>query len=131
MLLVDKLSRTPIYEQVIEQVQGLIARRLLKDGDLLPSVRTLSQQLSVNPNTLQKAYAELERRGLCYTVPGSGRYIAKNAHSLVVKNLSLQRQDLADCVAGLCLAGVPLEEILDSVKRAYAAAREKEKEDSL
>lgn len=131
MLSVDKLSRIPIYEQVIEQVQGLIAREMLRDGDLLPSVRVLSQQLSVNPNTLQKAYTELERRGLCYTVPGSGRYIAKNARSLVVKNLHAQQQDLADSVAALSLSGMTLDEVIGFVKQAYTAAREKVKEDHI
>lgn len=131
MISVDKLSSTPIYEQVITQVQRLIALDVLKDGDLLPSVRTLSQQLTVNPNTLQKAYAELERRGLCYTVPGSGRYIAPNARSIVQKNKREQLADLSAAVSSLAESGLPLDDVLDHVRNSYAAALEKaEKEDT-
>ena len=72
LLTVDKYSRIPIYEQIVEQVEMHVALGDLAPEDQLPSVRALSVELSVNPNTLQKAYTELERRGLCYTVPGSG-----------------------------------------------------------
>lgn len=75
MFQIDRSGRTPIYEQIIDQTQRLIASGLLKEGDQLPSVRVLSQELSVNPNTLQKAYSELERRGLCVSAPGNGRFV--------------------------------------------------------
>ena len=67
LLTVDKYSRIPIYEQIVEQVEMHVALGDLAPEDQLPSVRALSVELSVNPNTLQKAYTELERRGLCYT----------------------------------------------------------------
>lgn len=76
MFTIDKYSRVPIYEQIIEQVEMHIALGDLAPESLLPSVRSLSVELSVNPNTLQKAYAELERRGLCYSVPGNGCFIS-------------------------------------------------------
>ena len=79
MFTIDKYSRVPIYEQIIEQVEMHIALGDLAPESLLPSVRSLSVELSVNPNTLQKAYAELERRGLCYSVPGNGRFISPGA----------------------------------------------------
>ena len=79
MFSIDKLSRTPIYEQLIAQFERCILSGDIGADGQLPSVRFLSQTLSINPNTLQRAYAEIERRGLCYTVPGNGRYIAKDA----------------------------------------------------
>jgi GntR family transcriptional regulator len=80
MFQIDRFGRTPIYEQIIDQTQRLIASGILKEGDQLPSVRVLSQELSVNPNTLQKAYSELERRGLCVSAPGNGR-LSPQVHS--------------------------------------------------
>lgn len=73
MFQIDRFGRTPIYEQIIDQTQRLILSGALNAGDQLPSVRTLSRELSINPNTLQKAYAELERRGICISAPGNGR----------------------------------------------------------
>ncbi len=116
---IDRFSRTPIYEQVINQIEDHIATGILKSGDLLPSVRALSQSTSVNPNTLQKAYAELERRGLCYSVPGSGRSISENARSLVIESKKNSLQALKELTSELCLAGVELEEILDAVRNIY------------
>ena len=63
MIEIDKYSRTPIYEQIVNAFEQLIASAELKPNEVLPSVRVLSQKLSINPNTLQKAYAELERKG--------------------------------------------------------------------
>lgn len=79
MIIIDKLSRKPIYEQLIEQFElGIMSGEIQKE-DQLPSVRQLSHQLGINPNTLQRAYAELENRGLCYSVAGSGRYLSEKA----------------------------------------------------
>ena len=119
MLNIDKYSRVPIYEQIIQQVEMHIALGDLPPGELLPSVRSLSVQLSVNPNTLQKAYAELERRGLCYTVPGNGRFIAQDAQ----EKLRIGRQallgDIARTATELKQAGIPLEDVLAAVASAY------------
>ena len=71
MLEIDKMSRVPIYEQVIQKLELLILTNVLGPNSPLPSVRSLSQELSVNPNTLQKAYSEMELKGICYSVPGT------------------------------------------------------------
>ena len=64
MYQIDVMSRTPVYEQIIRQTEEFILKGVLKPGDRMPSVRTLSVELSVNPNTIQKAIAELDRRTL-------------------------------------------------------------------
>ena len=92
MFQIDRFGRQPIYEQIIEQTLQLVASGLLKPGDQLPSVRALSQTLSANPNTLQKAYTELERRGVTMSVPGSGRFIAKEAPRLVAEGMEAYAQ---------------------------------------
>ena len=87
MFQIDRFGRQPIYEQIIEQTEQLVASGALRPGDQLPSVRALSQTLSANPNTLQKAYAELERRGITISAPGSGRFISKDASRLVSESM--------------------------------------------
>ena len=78
MFSIDRYSPIPIYEQLIAQFERLILVGILTPNEMLPSVRALSQELSVNPNTIHKAYAELERRGLSQTAPGTGRFITQN-----------------------------------------------------
>ena len=119
-MLVDKYSRTPLYEQVIAQIERGILTGELLPGEQIPSVRSLSMELSVNPNTLQKAYAELERRGLCHSVPGSGRFVSAGA----AERLKSMRRELIGSVAKLArelrISGVSEQELISAVKSAYA-----------
>ena len=119
MFQIDRFGRTPIYEQIIDQTQRLIASGILKEGDQLPSVRALSQELSVNPNTLQKAYSELERRGLCVSAPGNGRFVTADAFRLVGEGLKERLEELQKIAEELCAAGMPVEQVLGSVYSAY------------
>jgi GntR family transcriptional regulator len=124
MFQIDRFGRTPIYEQIIDQTQRLIASGILKEGDQLPSVRVLSQELSVNPNTLQKAYSELERRGLCVSAPGNGRFVTADAYRLVGEGLKGQLEEIRRIANELYAAGMPLEHVLDAVNTAYGKEKE-------
>jgi GntR family transcriptional regulator len=73
---VDPASGLPIYMQIINQVKRATASGLLKEGDQMPSVRELALQLTVNPNTISKAYQELERDGVIKTMRGIGTFVA-------------------------------------------------------
>ena len=119
MFQIDRFGRQPINEQIIEQAEQLVASGVLKPGDQLPSVRALSQSLAANPNTLQKAYTELERRGITVSVPGSGRYIGKDAKRLVVEGMEALLKDVATLSEKLHMAGMPLQKVLDTVTDAY------------
>ena len=119
MFQIDRFGRTPIYEQIIDQTQRLILSGVLKAGDQLPSVRTLSQELSINPNTLQKAYGELERRGLCVSAPGNGRFVTADALRLVGESMEEQLEEIKRIGRELCVAGIPLERALEAVQDAY------------
>ena len=119
MFQIDRFGRTPIYEQIIDQTQRLIASGILKEGDQLPSVRALSQELSVNPNTLQKAYSELERRGLCISAPGNGRFVTADAVRLVGEGMKERLEELQKIAEELCAAGMPVERVLGYVNAAY------------
>ena len=119
MFQIDRFGRKPIYEQVIEQVEQLVATSTLHPGDQLPSVRALSQTLSANPNTLQKAYTELERRGITFSTPGSGRFISKEAPRLVIEGMDTSLNEVTDLSRKLHSAGIPLQRVLDAVQVAY------------
>ncbi|MBQ9767401.1 MAG: GntR family transcriptional regulator [Lachnospiraceae bacterium] len=76
MIILDYTDRRPIYEQVVERFQSLVLCGVLEKDAPLPSVRSLAMELSINPNTIQRAYTELERRGVIYAVKGKGNFVA-------------------------------------------------------
>lgn len=78
MLRIDPRSSTPIYEQIELGVKELILKGALKVGEKLPSVREMSSILTINPNTISKAYGELERDGIIETLRGKGTFITDN-----------------------------------------------------
>jgi GntR family transcriptional regulator len=77
MILIDFKDSRPIYEQVFDKFRLLILSGILKKDDKMPSVRTLAMELSINPNTIQRAYGELERQGYIYTVKGRGNFVSE------------------------------------------------------
>src|SRR5436309_8737029 len=79
---VDTASRLPIYQQLVQQIREAIARGELRPEAGLPSVRQLSRELVVNPNTVARAYTELEREGLVVSRPGRGIYVAQPRNDL-------------------------------------------------
>lgn len=116
MLQLDLRSRVPIYEQLTEKIKELIIHKGLTDNQQLPSVRELAQELTINPNTIQKAYRELERQGYIYSIQGKGNFVmpAKSmASSLQKEELMVQ---LKKVIAELLYLGVPREEILKAVE---------------
>ena len=127
MILLDYKDRRPIYEQVVSKLEELMLLGAMKENEPLPSVRSLAMELSINPNTIQRAYAELERQGYIYSIKGKGNFVADNGH---VKEAGrqevLQRQaDLAkEAWAGLLQPGAQSaegsEDRLRSVRRAAA-----------
>lgn len=89
MFQLDMKSRKSIYEQVIDNLKELIMTGVLNAGDKLPSVRELSKEITVNPNTVQKAYRELERQGYIYSATGVGTFVADR------KNIRPDQQGLS------------------------------------
>ncbi|MGN0169082.1 MAG: GntR family transcriptional regulator [Acetatifactor sp.] len=76
MILLDYRDKRPIYEQVVEKLEHLIVSGALEENIKMPSVRSLGMELSVNPNTIQRAYNQLEQEGYLYTVTGRGSFVA-------------------------------------------------------
>lgn len=78
MIFIDYKDSRPIYEQVVSKLEELILKGALEPDSQMPSVRSLAMELSINPNTIQKAYAQMERDGYIYVVKGRGNFVAKN-----------------------------------------------------
>lgn len=125
MFAIDRYSPTPIYEQLTAQFERLILLGLLAPNAALPSVRALSQELSVNPNTVQKAYADLERRGLCFTAPGTGRYITVNAAEILRSDCDELLTALRTLGEKLAAYGVPQAKANQALAEGYEAYQTK------
>lgn len=71
-------KEAPVYEQLVNHIKRMIIKRVLLPDEKMPSVRELARQLTLNPNTIQKAYRELEHQGYIYSLPGKGSYVKEN-----------------------------------------------------
>ncbi len=119
MFRIDPLSRQPVYEQLIEQLEKLVLTNLLPPDSQLPSVRSLSMELSINPNTIQKAYSDLDVRGIIYSVPGIGCFVAKNAAEILQTHMRRKLESLRLLAEDLALAGIPEEDLIKTIHSVY------------
>jgi GntR family transcriptional regulator len=115
-------SRQPIYRQLQTQVREGVARGKLRPGEKLPSVRVLSQQLVVNPNTIARAYTELEREGVLHTRQGLGVFVAEPNSDLT---RSARRRQLTESADRLLTEAVYLGFTRDEVLETVADRAEK------
>ena len=122
-MFIDSMSRQPVYEQIVDQVEQMILSGLMRPGEQLPSVRSLSLELSINPNTIQKAYAELDGRGIIYPLPGRGGFVSQNAPELLAEARRSRLGTVRELARELALAGVPEDEVLACVRSAYVESR--------
>ena len=126
MLRIDPLSKTPIYEQIIEQLERLVLSGAISPGDPIPSVRSLSMELKANPNTIQKAYSELDSRGIICSVPGKGCFISAGARLSLNDRARKSINDIKDICEMLKMAGVEENEVISAVKSVFETAKEEE-----
>ena len=82
MIVIDYSDRRPLYEQITERFKQLIVKGVLLPGDQMPSVRSLAMELSINPNTIQRSYQELERQGFICSVKGKGSFVSQSREYL-------------------------------------------------
>lgn len=121
MFSIDTMSRQPVYEQLIRQMEQFILAGVLLPRSQMPSVRRLSSELSVNPNTIQKAYAELDRRGVLCAVPGRGCFVSGSARQLLREYRRQELPRLEELARELRMAGVSAEEIRQAAERGIAS----------
>ncbi|KAA0545321.1 GntR family transcriptional regulator [Bacillus sp. BGMRC 2118] len=113
MFELDIRSRQPIYEQLVEKLKELIMNNILKVDEQLPSVRTLAQQLTINPNTIQKAYRELEREGYIYSIPGKGSFVSESTSIINSEKLEKVKQELSKLISEAIYLGITKEDIVE------------------
>lgn len=112
----------PVYEQVIRRVKELYLRGVLRPGDRLPSVRELSAQILANPNTVSKAYQELERQGVIETRPGKGTFVAERPRVGPDERLIAELRDrLRQVVIDAVYAGVSRPQFEQWVNDEFAS----------
>ena len=117
---IDVKSRVPIYEQITENVKRLIIQGVLLPEEKLPSVRSLAQELTINPNTIQKAYRELEREGYVISRPGKGSFVNDMTETMNrehIKTLTDEVESLIKELVFLDVPGVNLKELIDKAER--------------
>ena len=122
MIWIDHKDRRPIYEQVIERFQQMILCGVLQPDAPMPSVRSLAMELSLNPNTIQRAYQELERTGYIYTMKGKGSFVSETATAAANKRKQLQ-QELQLFVDKALLAGVSMPELQEMLTACIQDSR--------
>jgi GntR family transcriptional regulator len=115
---IDYLDRRPIYEQIVEHYRQLILTGALECGEALPSVRKMAADLSINPNTIQKAYLILEKTGYIYAVRGRGNFVA-DISTIVEDQKEACRKNLEKTLAFAADMGVGKEECQEILERVY------------
>ncbi len=113
MFQIDLKSRKAIYEQVVDNFKELIIAGVLKPDEKVPSVRDMAKELTINPNTIQKAYRELENRGYFYSVSGLGSFVSVPAEAAGSSHRIKELKELfRSTVNELVFLGCSKEEIL-------------------
>lgn len=122
---IDYTSREPIYEQLYNNVIHLISIGVLEKKQQLPPVRQLALQLNVNPNTVSKAYKNLEQDGIIYSVVGKGSFVMDNV-SVIDSKKSEVLKETSVSVTNAMKLGIKKDEIIDIVDNIYAKEMKKE-----
>ena len=119
MISLNYLDSRPIYEQIKDGLRKLIVTGAMKPDEKLPSVRALAQQLSINPNTIQRAYNELENEGYIYSVPGKGSFASGDTGAEAVRKQELMGK-VRELVTELKYLGVSGEELIALIREEEA-----------
>ena len=116
MILIDYKDRRPLYEQIVEKLSDLMVRGILEQDSQLPSVRSMATELSMNPNTIQRAYAELERQGYIYSVKADNRQIRERKRQEIWDQLELLIRDAKG-------TGITMLEFQEQVIQSYGSEK--------
>ncbi len=118
MIQIDYRDKRSLYEQVVDRFKELIANQVLKPDEKIPSVRNLAMELSITPNTIQRAYAELEKDGYIYTVKGRGNFVSSNEQLIMLHRKSML-DNLRDAALQAKRAGLSEEEARQIIHETY------------
>lgn len=116
MFELDLRSRKPIYEQLVDKLKELIINEVLKPDEQLPSVRTLAAQLTINPNTIQKAYRELENQGFIYSLKGKGSFVNPNNFLKDDTKIKSVKEELEKLILEALYLGITVKELVELIE---------------
>lgn len=118
VIIIDPVSRTPIFEQIKEQIMNLINTGELKTDDKLPSIRQLASELDLNVNTVKRAFQELEEQKVTYSIPGKGVFVSKTA---VANQIVLEgaESELNRILASSKAKGISLDRVIELAEKIY------------
>jgi GntR family transcriptional regulator len=112
MFELDMRSRKPIYEQLVDKLKELIINDVFKSDEQLPSVRTLAGELTINPNTIQKAYRELETQGFIYSIKGKGSFVNPNHQKKDKERIESVKKELEKLILEALYLGISANELI-------------------
>lgn len=125
MIIINASSGKPLYEQIVDNIKSNYVKGYLKPGDEIPSVRKLAMQLSVTPNTVAKAYQELERDKVIVTIRGKGTYISSESNiKMNDERLDSIRKEMTTHIVELTYMGMGQDEIIEMVEDIYKEIKE-------
>ena len=124
MFTLDSRSKQALYQQIMDQIVLLVSTGVLDIGDQLPSIRELASSLGINPNTVARAYTELEQKGIINTVPKVGAFVADISLTKEIKEEA--KTALADLFTQYLVLGLTEDEIRSLVEEALANVENKE-----
>lgn len=116
MINIDYQNRTPIYEQIVLEIERYVVLGVYKPKQQIQSIRELATSLGINPNTVKKAYDELERRGTITTISTKGTFISENTQKLVEDKIKDKLQKIKNEMNELEKLGVSKKEIIEKLE---------------
>lgn len=117
MIVIDYQSRTPIYEQIVLEIERYVVLGIYKPKQQIESIRELATSLGINPNTVKKAYDELEHRGTITTISTKGTFISEDIKGLLKNKIDERMKRIQEEVKELEKLGVSKKEIFDRLEK--------------
>lgn len=119
MIQLDLSDHRPLYEQIKDKIKLLIINGVLHTDEKIPSVRELAQQLTINPNTIQRAYRDLESEGYIYSIRAKGSFVAPSENVESKVKMKALETDFSDMVRKARYLGVEKQELFDKIDEIF------------
>lgn len=119
-IIISNSSQEPIYEQIVKQIKNNIIKGELEEGEILPSIRGLAQELQISVITTKRAYEELEHEGFIETVPGKGSFVStQNKELIKEKKLKMMEEKLMEVIEESRDLNISIEDLIDMLRLIY------------
>ena len=119
-IIISNSSQEPIYEQIVKQIKSNIVKGELGEGEMLPSIRGLAQELQISVITTKRAYEELEHEGFVETVPGKGSFVStQNKELIKEKKLKMMEEKIIEVIEESRDLNIPLEDLIEMLRFIY------------